>query len=195
MESTFVKLRWLVLLSCGVSGIFHIAVSATYLPAPDFLRFIKNMVAFVDEENIGNLWRLPFSTSVDGFISFSKTADAQYFFDALVEVLPFLTTNFIFRYAKPLQISVLAVVAIIGIGLLRSRNQESEAYISFACPICLFNLSDASASYALIFLFVYLSAMWSDLFRKEFAALFLLLKPGRTDTFSNSTKYLTSLAS
>lgn len=173
----FLKMHWRAVISCGISGLALLAISAAYLPAPDFLRFIENMFAFVGDENIGNLWRLPYSTSVNGFISFSKTADAQYFFDALVEVLPFLTTDLIFYYARTLQIFVFALICAVVVGLFRLQNRISDSYISFASLICLFNLSDATAAYALIMLLAYLPTVREELSRKDFAALFLLFQP------------------
>lgn len=43
--------------------------------------------------------------------------------------------------------------------------------------MCLFNLSDATGAYALIFLLAYLPAVLPDLSRKELVALFLLFQP------------------
>ena len=63
------------------------------------------------------------------------------------------------------------------VGIFRLRNRISNSYISFASLICLFNLSDATAAYALIMLLAYLPAVWEELTRKDFVALFLLLQP------------------
>jgi hypothetical protein len=71
----------------------------------------------------------------------------------------------------------LLLVALTAYGLLWQRERMSDAFVAFAILVCLFNLSDASGSYALIFLLAYLPGALKELSRKELCALFLLFQP------------------
>ena len=193
---TLLRRNYSALISFMVSILVVMTMAALYLPARDYFAFVENMFPYIEAEKIGDsILRVPYSASVNGFISFSATVDAQYFFDALSEWHSFFDTDSIFSYAIALQTLVFALVAIVGVGLLRFHSQTSEAYVSYASLVCLFNLSDATSSYALIFILAYLPKVLPELTRKEHIALFVLFQPFdamllEIGTFANEISFI-----